>query len=209
MPTSKEQKLLAQLEIESLVKRERYCRDTWQWEKLRGSWHPDTEHTFVKLSWYEGDIDGFIDGSRKMAEGGTISSHGICPVDIHFSPSFMKAVSESTGTVTIRFEGKDGNLYEVVSWVRFISRLKEAGEDWKISSLEPVYERDAIIPVVPVTKQANDQMLSFRKGERTSYSGMAWLLSQRGFTVAEDLAGSDRPETVQALMSSYFKWLAE
>ena len=209
MSTSKEQKLLAQLEIESLLKRERYYRDTWQWEKMRDVWHPDTELTLVKLSWYEGGINGFIDGSRKMAEGGTISSHGICPVDIHFSPSMSKAVSESTGTVTIRFEGRDGNLYENVSWVRFISKLEKAGEDWKISSLEPVYERDAIIPVVPVIQQVDGQMLSFRKGERSSYASMVWLLGERGFTVAEDLAGSDRPETIQVLMSGYFKWLAE
>ena len=57
-----------------------------------------------------------------------LASHGICPVDIQFSPDCSKAMSESTGTVTIRFEGSDGNLYENMSWVRFISRWRKLGK---------------------------------------------------------------------------------
>lgn len=39
------------LEIRSLIVRERYYRDTGQWSKLRGAYHPDASKTKVRISW--------------------------------------------------------------------------------------------------------------------------------------------------------------
>lgn len=40
-----------EIEIKSLLVRERYYRDTCQWEKLRGCYHPDASKTSISISW--------------------------------------------------------------------------------------------------------------------------------------------------------------
>ena len=42
---------LAELQIRSLLTRERYYRDTAQWENLRNSYHPDASKTYIKITW--------------------------------------------------------------------------------------------------------------------------------------------------------------
>jgi hypothetical protein len=42
---------LTEAEIKSLVVRERYYRDTCQWEKLRNSYHPDPAKTHIEITW--------------------------------------------------------------------------------------------------------------------------------------------------------------
>ena len=51
MATSRTEKLLNELEIKSLLIRERYYRDTFQWAKLRQSYHSDASKTHIKISW--------------------------------------------------------------------------------------------------------------------------------------------------------------
>ena len=208
MGFTKEQILLAELEIKSLLTRERYYRDTGQWIKLRDSWHPDVSSTLLRVSWFEGHIDSFVAASKKMAEGGTVAVHTINPVEIHFSPCFQKAVSESTGNISMRFRLDDGARYELVSWTRFISKLEMVGQGWKLVALEPIYERDTISPAVPLPVSASRNKPTFTKGNRDSYSSLAWLLDRRGFNVAMNLAGIDRPETVEELMRRQFEWLS-
>ena len=48
-----EHPLLQELEIKSLLCRERYYRDTAQWQKLRDCYHPDAGRTRVEISWYD------------------------------------------------------------------------------------------------------------------------------------------------------------
>ena len=44
--------LMDEIEIKSLLVRERYYRDTCQWQKLRESYHPDASKTSIDISWY-------------------------------------------------------------------------------------------------------------------------------------------------------------
>lgn len=44
--------LIHELTIKSLLIRERYYRDSAQWEKLRQSYHPDASKTLLNISWY-------------------------------------------------------------------------------------------------------------------------------------------------------------
>jgi uncharacterized protein YfcZ (UPF0381/DUF406 family) len=44
-------RILAEAEIKSLVVRERYYRDSGQWNKLRNSYHPDASKTSINISW--------------------------------------------------------------------------------------------------------------------------------------------------------------
>lgn len=194
-------------EIKSTLTRERYYRDSAQWVKLRESYHPDAGRTLIKVSWFEGNADEFVAASKKMAAAGTVASHLYLPMEVHFSNDRSRAVSEATGNVTIRFPFEE-HMYELVSYTRFISKLEKVGDDWKILTLEPIYDRDTIVPVTPVAPTlTNGPMPTFTKGTRESYRCLAWVLDLRGYKVDMELAGTDRPETVEKLMESYFEWL--
>mgnify|MGYP001568042072 CR=1 FL=1 len=43
---------LVEAEIKSLLVRERYYRDSKQWDKLRDSYHPDATKTSINITWY-------------------------------------------------------------------------------------------------------------------------------------------------------------
>ena len=233
MKAALEKEFLTELEIKSLLIRERYYRDTSQWEKLRKCYHPDSIKTNIKISWYvallpeyffdvprqfiratevacsreknrfDGDIDGFVLGSKRMARSGTAAAHVISPVLVHRNGD--KAVSESTGNIQIRFE-LGGVSYDCISWTRFISRLERVSGEWKLLSLEAIYERDTITPSVPSTEM---QVNLGIKGGRASYRCISWLLSQKGFEIDQTLPGTDIPASEAALMKTTLGWLHE
>ena len=43
--------VLAESEIRSLLYRERYYKDSCQWDKLRSCYHPDPSKTLIDISW--------------------------------------------------------------------------------------------------------------------------------------------------------------
>lgn len=51
MAEARTERLLDEMEIKSLIVRERYYRDTQQWAKLRQSYHSDASKTHIKISW--------------------------------------------------------------------------------------------------------------------------------------------------------------
>ncbi|PYH77646.1 hypothetical protein BO82DRAFT_386526 [Aspergillus uvarum CBS 121591] len=189
--------------IQSLLIRERYYRDTNQWAKLRSSYHPDTSKTRIDITWYQGDIDGFVSGSRAMAASGTGAIHTISPVEIHLESD--KALAESTGSVSIRFPYR-GRSYDCVAVTRFISRLERVSGRWKLLSLEAIYDRDWITPVLPY---ASDNVLPLPVEGRESYKCISWVLSLRGFTIKPDLPGVDDPASCARLMEESMEWLYE
>ncbi|KAF9887165.1 hypothetical protein FE257_010419 [Aspergillus nanangensis] len=194
------EKALVENEIKSLLVRERYYRDTNQWEKLRSCYHPDASKTHIDITWYQGDVDGFVSGSRAMSTGGTGALHSISPVEVSLHGD--KALTESTGSVAIRFK-HSGNDYDSVSVTRFISRLQRVGSEWKLLSLEAIYERDSILPVVPGVSGE----ISLPAGGRESYKCISWVLGQRGFKIKQDLPGADDPASVAQLMEQSTNWL--
>ena len=48
-----DQLTLVEAAIKSLVVRERYYRDSCQWQNLRDCYHPDASKTMVDITWYE------------------------------------------------------------------------------------------------------------------------------------------------------------
>ncbi|KAF9885861.1 hypothetical protein FE257_012333 [Aspergillus nanangensis] len=194
-------KYMQESEIKSLLVRERYYRDTCQWDKLRACYHPDASKTHIEITWFQGDIDGFVAGSRGMVIGGTGAVHTISPVELHVNGD--KALSESSGAISIRFY-HDGVEYDVVSFTRFISRLECVDGEWKLLTLDVIYDRDYIMPTVPSSKPVD---LPLFKGGRESYKCVAWVLSQKGFSVKQDLPGVDDPLACTRLMEDQFKWL--
>ncbi|KAL2784640.1 hypothetical protein BJX64DRAFT_286420 [Aspergillus heterothallicus] len=192
---------LTESEIKSLLVRERYYRDTNQWEKLRSSYHPDASRTHIDITWFQGDIDGFVAGSRAMATGGTGALHSISPVEVHLNGD--KAVTESTGTVAVRFD-YEGRSFDSVTGTRFISKLERVSGQWKLLSLEAIYTRDAITPVLP----GGGEVVLPVEG-RESYKCLSWVLGLRGFKIKQDLPGVDDPASAARVMDEAMAWLSK
>ncbi|KAH8900521.1 hypothetical protein GQ53DRAFT_633207 [Thozetella sp. PMI_491] len=192
---------MTELEIKSLLVRERYYRDTEQWTKLRSSYHPDPARTSINISWFHGDIDGFVAGSKRMAQSRARPIHTISPAEVHLRDD--KAVSESTGSIIVRFE-HNGVEYDCTSYTRFISRLKRVEGHWKLLSLEAIYDRDMIQAVKPEGMQ---NALVIDAEARSSYQCLTWLLSQSGFEINQSLPGVDLPGSGEELVKLCLDWL--
>ena len=71
---------------------------------------------------------------------------------------------------------------------------------------ESIYEQDRLIPVLP------DSTLSMESAAlekiRQSYACMSFCMEQSGFGANQELAGRDRPETVEKTYADLKKWLA-
>lgn len=113
-----------------------------------------------------------------------------------------KAVSESAGAILARFK-HDGTDYDCTSYARFVSRLQRVHGEWKILTLEAVYDKDTIHPVVPGSSQTSFDLGSGRE----SYKCLSWLLSQKGFKVDQALPGTDLPDSIERFMKPHMRWL--
>lgn len=60
-----------EMEIKSLLVRERYYRDTCQWEKLRRCYHSDPSKTLIDISWY-------VQSFAKLYHPKNCSENSIC-----------------------------------------------------------------------------------------------------------------------------------
>lgn len=136
-----------------------------------------------------------------MTTGGTGAVHTICPVEVHVNGN--KALTESTGSISIRFSF-NGVEYDCVSLTRFISRLEYVDSEWKLLTLEAIYDRDYISPTTPVSEFAE---LPLPKEGRASYKCISWLLSLKGFKVKQDLPGVDDAASCTKLMKESLAWL--
>jgi hypothetical protein len=145
-----------------------------------------------------------------MASGGTEATHLIIPVEIHYNASGSKAVSESVGSITVHFSQADVQ-FDCMSWARFVSKLQNVeGVGWRLCSLEAVYLRDSITPVVPgdtakVEKEIHE-MLRTGVGRET-YKCLALVLQNGGFKVGDDMPGVDDPQSVKKCMEKVFEWI--
>ncbi|KAK3182229.1 hypothetical protein K4F52_006406 [Lecanicillium sp. MT-2017a] len=195
--------LLAVIEIKDLLVRERYYRDRQQWAKLRQCYHSDPSKTQIKISWYSGDINGFIAGSQKMALSSGNASHTISPVEVHLNGD--RAVSESTGTILARFT-HERRVYDCVSYGQFISRLERENSKWKLLSLEVIYDKDLIQPVLP---EAAMNTISLDPAWRPSYQCLTWVLSKNGFSIDQTLPGTDVGGSGERQIAACLNWLED
>ncbi|KAL6250089.1 hypothetical protein RBB50_002390 [Rhinocladiella similis] len=193
-----------EIEIKSLLHRERWARDTCQWKKMRACYHPDASKTLVAISWYTGDIDGFVAASEKLADPGISMLHVITPADIEFRRG-KYALAESIAQFSCRF-AHDGHEYDLVAYSKLLTRMEKVDGHWYMLSTQPIYIRDAIYPVgnSPVPDFSDIEAVGWK---RKSYQFIYWHVSRRGLTMADDLPGDDDPESVKRVYQDARSWL--
>ena len=158
----------------------------------------------IKLSWYQGSAEGFIESSMRMASGKTSSSHRLQPIVVRVNRS--KAVATLSATIDSRVVVDEVEV-DLESHTRLIYRALKANDDgrWKLASLDCIYQRDRLDAAIPGEGLATDTKAM--KSYCSTYRCLSYILEKRGYPVDSDLPGDDRPEQVKRLYDESFAWL--
>ncbi|MFF3208059.1 nuclear transport factor 2 family protein [Streptomyces sp. NPDC002962] len=185
--------------VAQLVLHERQGRDRAWWDAMRQCYAPDSA---VRISWFRGSGPEFVDQSERMAGRGDRAVHRLGPpvVDVHGE----RALVELPAVIEVATE-LDGAEVVLTSCTRLLYRAARSEGDWKIVSLDPVYERDSLTPAVPGTeiRLDLDEVGRYRK----PYRFLTHVLERRGYGIGDDLYGDDRPDEVVRLYQDAHDWL--
>ncbi|KAL8757236.1 MAG: hypothetical protein Q9184_004264 [Pyrenodesmia sp. 2 TL-2023] len=186
--------------IASLLKRERFYRDTAQWDLCRATFHPDATSTYINVAWYEGNVEDFLQQSARIHKGKVNIIHSsFDPVDIHVHGN--RAVSEAFCLVTSALTLGTAD-YELASHMRLFSRLHKLSDTsgWRLLSVEASYVRDRIVTAFS-RSGASEELVMTKEVQAypKSYRYLAMVMLHRGLTPRPNLPHEDLPESVKRI----------
>ncbi|MDP6427317.1 MAG: nuclear transport factor 2 family protein [Rhodospirillales bacterium] len=138
--------LLDELEIRRLRERWAFGRDYCDWDEIAACFHPGAT---VSISWYQGDVAGFIEGSKKMiAELGPDerSKHWLGNARIWVTGE--RGVAEIDAMIMLR-ANLDGYLFDFTVRSRFYDLVEKRDGAWKIQQWKMIYDADRMDAVEP------------------------------------------------------------
>jgi hypothetical protein len=184
--------------VTQLILKERESRDLCRWDDMRTCFHPDSH---VRVSWFRGNGADFVQGSIDMARRNVLCQHRLSPIRVVLSGNRAVASALAIIDIPVRPQGIEMNL---LSYTRFIYRAERRENQWRIFSFDAIYLRDELTPAIPCHSIAIDssELQSFRP----PYRLLSYILSKEGYTIDTELAGTDRPESIQALMHTISSW---
>lgn len=199
--------------LTQLVLRERQGRDRRRWQQMRDSYWEDA---VVSVSWFTGPAQEFIAASERMSARGDSAIHRLGPPVVHLHGD--RALIEVPAAIEVAVE-IDGIAALLTSYTRIEYRAerrrvggdagsgsRSASGEWRLLQLVAVYERDELTTRLP------GAVLPLDEGElarfRPSYALLAHQLSLRGYEIAQDLRGDDRPDEVETFTAAEAAWLA-
>lgn len=185
--------------VADVIQRERGARDGRIWADMAACYHPDA---FVDVSWFRGGGDAFVEASRTVAEGPTLSFHSMSPAVVTIKGD--RALAE-TGCSLHGMTELDGVDVALVGYTRLFWRALRSGDRWLIAGLRAMYISDMLLPRNPsrVPQIDDDALRTFR----ASYKYLSYIITKRGRTIQSDLPGIDRPESVVSLRAGEQQWL--
>lgn len=185
--------------ITQVVLHERQGRDRGWWAQMRDCDWPDS---LVKLTWFTGPGPEFVTRSEVMVKAGSLSVHRLGPPVIQLKGN--RALVEAPAVIEAPTTWEGVRAY-LSSYCRIFYRLERRDGEWRIMSLDTIYERDTLTPAVPgETVRVDPRAL---EGKRQPYALLALLLGQRGFPVGNDQLGDDQRDGVAAFYDQAFRWL--
>ena len=127
-------------DILELINFERYCRDNALWDEMRKCFAKDS---FVNISWYQGDGDGFVTASSKSK---TYSPHKIHNhltwINGNRAVTIMMATIQNRRTI-------NGVECELSTDTQLLFSTEKIDGEWYIVRFESIYEQDRLVPVLP------------------------------------------------------------
>ncbi|HEY0119398.1 MAG TPA: nuclear transport factor 2 family protein [Cellulomonas sp.] len=183
----------------AVVRRERRARDAADWDGMADLYWPGS---IVRVTWFEGTAEGFIDGSREKREASPGGFHVIVPAWCEVNGD--RALVESQGQIVLR-PRLDGVRCDVTSWCRFFSRIERRAGQWRLRSFDSIYGKDRLDPVIPGQRVTIDE--EELAAGRVSYQFLTYINSRSGRPVPQDLPGDDRPDLLAAFYADAREWL--
>jgi hypothetical protein len=213
-------------EITNLLKRERYYRDTAQWELCRDAYHPDASMTYIDVSWYaqpaqttagctlttnrfQGNIDEFLERSARVHQGRVNVIHSsFDPVDVQVRGRRATSAAFCLITSSITLDGVE---YELASYMRLLSRLQKLSDagPWRILRLEAIYVRDRLVCSFPGRDAAAPLVIPEKAlAYPTPYRCMAFVMLHRGLEPRVDLPNEDDQDSVRRVVEGNVAFLS-
>ncbi|GAB3459541.1 hypothetical protein GCM10027570_43760 [Streptomonospora sediminis] len=183
----------------ALVAHERRARDRGWWSSLARCYTPEAT---IQTSWFDGTAVEYIESSKRVF-GHTPSNHrlGLPVIDV----SAPRAIAEVPMTIEMRgtFRGVGADL---TAHLRMLHRAEKRDGGWRFAASVAIFEHDTLTPAVPGTAPAPtpDDL----EGTRPSYRMLSLWMRERGYTVAADRYGVDRPAELAALYEDAYAWAA-
>lgn len=191
--TSSSEDMLDKFAVKELIGFERFCRDNCLWEAMHTCFADDST---VNVSWYKGSGYGFVEASRNMQ---TKAPHKLNNTLVWLNG--VRAAAVTMASIQTREEIKNRE-YDLTSYVRFLYTAEKRAGEWEIISMDCIYEKDCLVPAVPEVLNGEEKP----EGIRASYGNLSLILGGAGHTIAADLPGEDRPETIDRLLEDKMKW---
>jgi hypothetical protein len=184
--------------ITQLVLLERESRDLQRWTRMRACFNHGSR---VKISWFSGSGDEFVDESIEMARRGTLVTHRLGPPLVRVKAAKAIVSLSAIIDMPVRLGNVEARLS---SYALFLYRVEKKDGRWGIAYFDAIYLHDELTSDIPgASVPALEGSLA---GFRTSYRLLSYVLSQKGYTVNPDLAGFDKPETVTQLNTEVYGW---
>jgi hypothetical protein len=174
-------------------------RDAGDWERFRTVWHDDGR---MMATWFQGGFEGFVEANRQGWARGVRILHFLGGSSIDLAGD--RSVAQTKMTISQRAE-VHGVLCDVVCTGRFYDFLERRAGRWGLVLRQPIYEQDRLDPVDPAAQLALEPELLERFP--AGYRHLAYLQTQVGYAVKDDMPGIDGPE-VEALYARGAGWLA-
>ena len=180
-----------------LILKERESRDLGRWDDMRNCFHPDSQ---VRVSWFRGSGADFVKGSIDMASR-MVNRHRLSPIHVVLSGNRAVATLSAIVEIPTRLQEIEMTL---LIYARFVYRAEKREDQWRVLSFDAIYLRDELTPVIPGNSISIDphELQAFRP----TYRLLSYVLNKQGYTIASDLPGEDRPESVRTLMREVFTW---
>lgn len=191
-----EKNIIDKASVKELIEFERFCRDNSLWEEMDKCFAKDSK---VMISWFQGTGHEFVEASSKMKN---YAPHKIYNTEVWVNSN--KAVAIMMATIQSRADF-GGNLVELMSDAKLVFKTEKVDGLWYIVSLEGIYEKDSLVPVIPNSKIEipMEELSKFRE----SYGCLSLVLSTAGYNIDNNLPGIDRPDLVQKLYEEVNEWL--
>ena len=184
--------------VSQLILRERESRDLGRWERMRGCFWPES---LVRVSWYRGNGDGFVDGSIDMARRGVLAKHRVTPILVNLNGNRAVAAMPSIIDLPVKLQGVELILS---AHARFLYRAEKRDDIWKLMGFDAIYMRDELTPAVPGQSITIDP--EELKRFRPTYRLLSYYMTSQGYEVDSNLAGEDRPDLVAAMNNELYGW---
>lgn len=175
-------------------------RDSGQWDRLAGAWHPGG---WMVATWQVAPAHAFIAGSRAGWDKGAKVLHTLAGTSIDLEET--RAVAQTKMSIIQRALVHDVWV-EVTCRGRFYDFLEKRDGRWGIWLRQPIYEFDRIDAVEDSRIPALDpgRLARFPEG----YRHLGYVQSLMGLDVRTDLPGLRGPE-VEALYARGKAWLQD